>query len=318
MINLFNELNEEIKKFGKISVICHKRPDGDAIASLVSFFCYLESLGKQVSMYCIDPVPSYLRFLTRVEDIKSSPDSFLEESDAIVLVDCGDIFMPGIDEKYFEKKNIFVIDHHYSNSGYGKINMIDHSASATSEVLYNFFKGVNFNIDKNIATHLFCGIYTDTDAFTNLSTTSRSMKAASDLLALGADFKEISASTMRNKSLSSLKLWSKALERLKIDKKKGVAITVIRQSDFKEFGATNDDAEGVANLLNHLSDVKMSMVLRELEGDFVKGSLRTTKESVDVSQIAKLMGGGGHKKAAGFTVKGKIKEIENGWEVVNG
>jgi phosphoesterase RecJ-like protein len=103
---------------------------------------------------------------------------------------------------------------------------------------------------------------------------------------------------------------------LRFDTKKGIAITVIKHTDFKECGADPDDTEGVANLLNHLSDVKMAMVLREQGDGTIKGSLRTTRELIDVSQIAKLMGGGGHAKAAGFSVKGTIKESKEGWKIV--
>ena len=139
---------------------------------------------------------------------------------------------------------------------------------------------------------------------------------SSKLLANGANFKDITAYTLRNKSISSLKLWGRALERLRFDDKKGIATTIITQEDFKECNAVGDDAEGVANLLNHLSGVKMAMVLRELDGGQVKGSLRTTSELIDVSEVAKLMGGGGHKKAAGFTVQGRIKQTDTGWEVI--
>ncbi len=317
MNNTFDCLEDELKNANKVSVVCHRRPDGDAISSVLAFGAYLSELGNQFQLYSPDSVPEYLRFLHGTEFFKEQIDDFWNSSDAVVLVDCGDISMPGIDSCYFENKKIFVIDHHASNVGFGYINVIDPQASATCEILYNFFSSVNFIINKEVATGLLCGIYTDTDAFTNLATTPECMKVSSELLALGADFRKMTANTTRNKSISSLKLWGKALERLKIDKNKNIAVTVIRQKDFQECKASRDDAEGVANLLNHLSYVNMSMVLRELEGGVIKGSLRTTKELIDVSQVAKLLGGGGHKKAAGFTIKGKIQERNDGWEIIN-
>jgi len=317
MISEFDALEDGVKKSEKISVICHKKPDGDAIGSLVSFVSYLRYAGKEACGFCVDKVPEYLKFLPGSDFISNDFGEFFNASDLVVFVDCGDLKMTGMQFCSFDGKKIMQIDHHASNCGYSSVNVVDHYSSATSEVLYNYFKHVGFDIDKDIATNLFCGVYTDTDSFTNLATTPPSLKVASDLLARGANFKEISANTMRNKSISSLKLWGKALERLKLDVKKGVAATVIKESDFKECEASCDDSEGVANLLNHLADVNMSMVLRETGEGTIKGSLRTTKDNVDVSRIAKLMGGGGHKKAAGFTVRGKIKEAENGWEVVS-
>lgn len=327
MIDSFDQLKEELKKFNKFAIVCHKRPDGDAIGSILSFAQYLLSEGKEVKIYCKDSVPPYLKFLEGVDEIKfpfakatgdvpMEPDEFWQNSDAIVILDCGDLNMTGIDKKFFQNHELFIIDHHASNTGYGSLNVIDSQAAATAEILYNYFLHVGFKIKREVSTHLLCGVYTDTDSFTNLGTTPQSLRVSSELLSLGANFRDITAYTMRNKSIASLKLWGRALERLRFDAKKGIATTVIKQNDFKECEAINDDAEGVANLLNHLSSVKIAMVLRELDDGSVKGSLRTTSELIDVSQVAKLMGGGGHKKAAGFTVKGRIEEAGHGWKIV--
>ncbi|MDP6571321.1 MAG: bifunctional oligoribonuclease/PAP phosphatase NrnA [Patescibacteria group bacterium] len=312
----FSQLSQEIQKHRSFAVVCHKKPDGDAVGCVLAFASYLESLGKQVQKYCVDEVPSYLSFLPESELIKKPKDEFWQNSDAVVMLDCGDLGMSGIDREELQDRVIVNIDHHISNSGYGAVNLVQHTSAATAEILYNYFEEVQFKIDKPAATNLLCGVYTDTDAFTNLGTTPESLRVSSELLKLGANFKEITAQTMRNKSVASLKLWGRALERLRFDAKKGIAVTVIKHTDFDECGAEPDDTEGVANLLNHLSDVKMAMVLRDLGDGMVKGSLRTTKELIDVSQIAKLMGGGGHAKAAGFTVKGKVIESDNGWKIV--
>ena len=162
-----------------------------------------------------------------------------------------------------------------------------------------------------------CGIYTDTDGFTNLATTPKSLRLCSELLSLGARFRDITAFTMRNKSIASLKLWGRALERLRLDTKNQIATTVIKRNDFEECGAADDDAEGVSSVLNHLSGIKMAMVLREIGDGTIKASLRTTDDSIDVSKIALQNGGGGHKKAAGFTVRGKIIESDEGWKIID-
>jgi bifunctional oligoribonuclease and PAP phosphatase NrnA len=316
MENSFNNLISFLKAHSSFAVVCHLRPDGDAIGSLLALRRYLELIDKKVSAYCFDSVPDYLLFLPEIDKIKKEPDVFWQKADAIIFVDCGDKKIIGSESENIKTSEIAVIDHHLSNKGFGSVNVIDPKSSATSEVLYRFFKSQKFLIDKIIATFLFTGIYTDTDGFSNLGTTPGSLEASGELLAKGAIFKEITASTLRNKSISSLKLWGRALERLKVDRKKGIAVTVIKKEDLKQCQAKPSDMEGVANLLNHLSDVKMSIVLRELPDGTVKGSLRTTNDSVDVSKVAALLGGGGHSKASGFIVKGKIEETENGWKVV--
>jgi len=316
MQETFDQLGREVEKFNKFSIICHKRPDGDAIGSVLAFSSFLKSKNKEFKIYCIDPAPSYLTFLNGVDLINNSLDDFWKLSDAIIILDSGDLSMLGIEREHFKNHKLIAIDHHSSNSGYADINIINQNASATSEILYNFFINIGFKIDKDVSTYLLCGIYTDTDAFTNLGTTPESLRVSSELLSFGANFRDITAYTMRNKSIASLKLWGRALGSLRFDQKKGIATTVIRKKDFDECNAVADDAEGVANLLNHLSGVKMAMVLRELSDGNIKGSLRTTSELIDVSQVAKLMGGGGHKKAAGFTVKGRIEELDSGWRIV--
>ena len=317
MLDMFKELKQRIEKHGAFAVVCHKRPDGDAIGSALSFARYLRSIGKECKIYCQDPIPLYFSFLHGLDEMQKSPDEFWDLSHAIIILDCGDLNMPGFSKHHFDNRDIFVIDHHSSNSGYGIINAIDSSACATSEILCDYFAFAEFSIGRECATNLLCGIYTDTDGFTNLATTPKSLRLCSELLSLGARFRDITAFTMRTKSIASLKLWGRALERLRLDTKNQIATTVIKRNDFEECGAADDDAEGVSSVLNHLSGIKMAMVLREIGDGTIKASLRTTDDSIDVSKIALQNGGGGHKKAAGFTVRGKIIESDEGWKIID-
>jgi len=316
MNDLFAQFKQSIGEYNSFALVCHRRPDGDTIGSTLAFGAYLKSLGKSTRIYCVDLVPAGLKFLPGSELVKNELDEFWNAAPAVVLIDCGDFSMSNIPLEKFANKNILVIDHHVSNVGFGDINVVASKFSSTAEIVYNYLRYAGCKITKDIATNLLTGIYTDTDAFSNLGTTPESLSASSDLLKAGANFKEITAGTMRNKSITALKLWGIALERLRLDKKKGIAVTVIRKDDIAACRAEPEDLEGVANLLNHLADVKMAMVLREEKDGMVKGSLRTTNELVDVSKVAKLLGGGGHAKAAGFSVKGRIIESKNGWEIV--
>lgn len=313
---MFKPFQQFIDNNSDFIILCHRRPDGDAIGSLLSLGYYLETLGKNVGLYCFDNIPSYLNFLPKVERIKKDCDDFWQATPNVILVDCGDLSIVGGPKDCLKDKKLVVFDHHVSNPRYGEINIIDPNVAATAELLGRFFQSVNFVIDKNLATCLLTGLYTDTDAFSNLATTPEALAMGSLLLKQGANFKEITANTMQNKSIPALKLWGRALERLRLDVEKGIAVTVIRDSDLVECQARLEDSEGIASLLNHLADVKMSMVLREQGDGTVKGSLRTTDELIDVSKIAKLLGGGGHTKAAGFLVQGHVVETDKGWKIV--
>ena len=318
MDNSFAKLEQFIAghKNKKLAIVTHRRPDGDAIGSLLAMASHLKSLGQEAAAYCFDAVPDYLNFLSGAENIKREIDAFWQRSEGVIIVDCGDLSMVGIPAESFANKRLAVIDHHVSNPLYGEVNAVLPAAAGTAEIIVNYFKFARFVPDKAAATSLLVGIFTDTDAFSNLGTTPESMTAAAELMKLGANFKEVTANTMHNRSVASLKLWGKALERLRLDKEKGIAVTVLRLTDIAECQAKAEDAEGIASLLNHLSEVKMSMVLREQADGTVKGSLRTTSELIDVSKIAKLLGGGGHMKAAGFSVKGRVVETEKGWKII--
>ena len=113
--------------------------------------------------------------------------------------------------------------------------------------------------------------------------------------------------------MTTLKLWGRALDRL-TRHANGVVSTVITQADLVECAATEEDTEGISNFLNALQDAKVIMVLKEQDGQ-VKGSLRTTEADVDVAAMAKQFGGGGHKKAAGFSVPGHLVQTSHGWRI---
>ena len=119
-----------------------------------------------------------------------------------------------------------------------------------------------------------------------------------------------------NQSIGMLKLWGRAFSRLTKSKFTNIVMTVITQKDFEECEVENDSAEGVANFLNNLHGAKAVLVLKEQKNGIIKGSLRTTQDGVDVSGFARIFGGGGHKKAAGFSINGKIIETPTGWRIV--
>jgi phosphoesterase RecJ-like protein len=147
----------------------------------------------------------------------------------------------------------------------------------------------------------------------NLATTGSSVDAASDLLKRGVNLPDLSKRTMNNRSLATLKMWGKALERLQ-QTPYGLVYTVLTQEDLAAAGT--DGSEGISNFLNSLdqeTDARVILVLTQRDETTVKGSFRTTHPQVDVSKLAQAFGGGGHKKAAGFAVQGKLVETPGGW-----
>ena len=314
------QILEAINNSNHILLVSHEKPDGDTLGSSLALSQFLSQKGKQHKHFCLDKPASYFAFLPKIENIISDYKLIdLSDHDLIIAIDCGAIARTGIasDLLNLKGKTIIVnIDHHQSNDNFGHYNLVVPNASSTSEIIYNFFILNKIPIDKYMATSLMTGILTDTMNFTNAITTQESLKAASDLLSLGARVNQIVTNLSQNKDLTALKLWGKILSRLEINHQKNFAYTVVTKEDLAEAQIPLEAVDGLANFLSNLQDVDYILVLTQIDDETIKGSLRTTKDNIDVAKIAKDLGGDGHKKAAGFKIKGKLVKTGSGWEVL--
>lgn len=309
-----------IKKAEKILIVGHKKPDSDAVGALIALSLFLEKFNKETVLSFNDPLPCRFNFLENSQKIvllDKVRNNFLD-FDVIITVDCGSYGLTGLDNIFFKKADVSLIniDHHHDCSNFGAINIVDSNASSTAELVYNLFTRVGFIIDKKIATALLCGIFGDTDSFKNPNTTDRTLEITSNLLAAGADLGEIVRNTLSDKSVNTLRLWGKVLSRLKRHKESGIIFTVVTKDDIIENNVSFSDIEGIANFLNSIPEAKGSLVISERENGEIKGSLRTLSNKIDVSRIAHLFGGGGHKKAAGFSIKGKLIMENERWKII--
>ncbi len=328
-MNNFSEISKKISilinQASSILLISHQNPDGDALGSLCFFINYLESIDKNYFAFCLGKISSSFGFLDGIEKISSDFSKVkLSNYDLIIILDAGDFRQIGLEKQFndllnFRKEGkiswpvIVNIDHHLTNEYFGDFNLVDKDASSTSEIIYENFKDV-FRINRDTATALLLGIFTDTSHFSNPATTSASLEIASSLLKKGARLNLIAANVLKNKSFFSLKLWGKIFSELIRNKRLDLIIALISYKDFSDNEFNEEAVEGLTNFLNCL-DARAVIVLREREGE-IKGSLRTTSDSIDLSKLAKLFGGGGHKKAAGFTIKGSLQRTKDGWKVI--
>lgn len=306
-----------------ILLISHENADGDSLGAALALAHYLEEQEITFTHFTPSPIASYFQFLPKAENLRYGKESInLDDFDTVITLDCGGLSQTTIEDeliRYRDEvngKTLINIDHHASNEEFGNHNLVLTSASSTSEIMYKLMEKHNIPISKHMATCLLTGLVTDTMNFTNGATTDDSLKIASELLIQGAKMKEITKHVIQNKNILSLKLWGKILERLQIDEDHGVAYTVILQKDIQDSGVEESAIDGLTNFLNNLENVDVIMVLKESTDGFVKGSFRTTKDTVDVAKIAQKLGGGGHKKAAGFRIKARIEEHPDGWELI--
>lgn len=206
------------------------------------------------------------------------------------------------------------IDHHATNSYFAKVNWVDMTANATAEILLSLVEALGHNetlLDENIATCLLTGLITDTGSFQHASTTPKSLTVAAQLVAAGARQQEIIERVFKTKSLAMLKLWGRILSNLQENHELGFAWSSIREREIKEVTGSDKVSKGelIDEILKNVAEIDFVLLLSEKEGR-VNGSLRSVRQGYDVSEIAKLFGGGGHVPASGFSVPGSLDEKE--------
>ncbi|TAL19195.1 hypothetical protein EPN90_04480 [Patescibacteria group bacterium] len=298
-------------------LVSHPKPDGDTLGAMLAFGATLEAAGKTHTRFCADAVPRQYRFMAGVERVTADREAVGRSSpDAVFVFDAGDLKYAGIEELIRElgRPKIVNIDHHNSNQRYGDINVVVPDASSTAEVVHRLLAANGAIVDREIATCLLTGLCTDTSNFSNPATSASALKLGAELLRRGAKFAAVQKYLFQNKSAAALRLWGIALSRLTVNEKYGLAFTVITENDLEHTAAKGEITEGISNFLNAVLNVPTVLVLREDAGGLVRGSLRTNGGR-DVSRLAQALGGGGHKKAAGFTIKGRLVEEQGNWKI---
>jgi phosphoesterase RecJ-like protein len=314
------QILEIINTSDNILLVSHEKPDGDTLGSALAMANFLDKAQKPHKHFCIDSHADYFNYLFKIENIINDYNLIkLDDHDLVITIDCGDLNRTGIANDLIKLKNKFTIiniDHHASNDYFGHHNLVIPQASSTSEIIYNFFYFHDIKIDKYMATSLLTGILTDTMNFTNAATTQESLKIAADLINRGAKINQIISKITQNKNLAALKLWGQLFTRLEFNPRYNFVYTVITQEDIKKNQVANEDVrEGLANFLSMIKDVDFILVLTQETENKIKGSLRTTKDNVNVDKLAQALGGGGHAKAAGFVINGQLIKTANGWQI---
>ncbi|MEK7172017.1 MAG: bifunctional oligoribonuclease/PAP phosphatase NrnA [Patescibacteria group bacterium] len=313
--NQFDQAIALINSAKRILLVSHKRPDGDTLGASGALYLALEQLGKKTVLACIDEIPQRLQFIPATEFFVKEFN--MNGFDLIIISDAGAHHMTGFHEKYpdFLSKRVPIIniDHHASNDNFGTVNIVDTSASSATMIIWEMLKLMPVKITKDMAFALLTGIYNDTGGFIHSNTTKETFEIAAELAKIGVKPTEIVQPLFKQATFSQLKLWGYILENMRKNESQ-VLSSVLCEKDFWEIGAYAGDTGGIIDLMNTVPDAAFSMLLVENEG-WVKGSLRTQRNDVNVSDIAGKFGGGGHPKAAGFRIQGRL-EKQNVWKIV--
>lgn len=288
----FDEFNQVVARHRKVTIVTHINPDADTIGTGLGLYGYLKNSNKQVEIVnASGDFPIYLDFLKHFTKIKKKIDY---DDSLIIACDCGSLDRLGFD---MSGREIVNIDHHASNSRFGILNIVDSDAVSSSEVVFRMLQGEKLDVD--IATALYVALVSDTQKFSTDSVSEDTFELASKMISLGVDLKEVNANMNQRKSLASIRILGRALQGLELRHDGKIAIIRIDHQDIKATGATMKNIDGVVDYAISLATVQVAILLVERDNG-AKVSMRSKR--VDVSQVAKSYGGGGHKRAAGFEI----------------
>jgi len=303
-----NEITAALHGARRIALVSHRDPDPDTIGSALALGLGLESLGKQVSWHCADPVPEQQRFLHGSDRFTQEPPP--EDVDLVVTVDFG-----SVDRAKFalpSRPKLVNIDHHASNDHFGAANLVDVTAAASAELVSRVIDALGIKWTPAMATAALVGIMTDTGSFQFPSTDARSLERAARLRESGADLQAITYNIFRNKRFEALKLWGFAFARLIREQGGQLVWTEIRAGDIERAEARDEDISGLVEQIARSSGMRVALLFNE-QRDSVKVSCRTSQwePSVDASALMARFGGGGHVRASGALIQGDLAEIRD-------
>jgi bifunctional oligoribonuclease and PAP phosphatase NrnA len=294
----------ELRGADKLLLTTHENPDGDALGSLLGMHWILEGLGKDSAMYMSPdefPLPYEYRDLTFDGLLGAPPDDIAER--VVVFLDCGNIDRMPVDFLKHEGSHILNIDHHHDNTRFGTENLVVADASCTAEIVFDLGRELGAEITPRIADALYVGLVTDTGKFMYENTTAAAHRMAADLIEAGADPHRVYRRLYEDLPFRRLQLLARALASVARYDEGAITMASLSRADFEETGALETDSEGIVDHMRAVEDTKVAVLRRELLGDDRRGwskvSLRATDGTVDVSQIARHLGGGGHRQAAG-------------------
>lgn len=291
-------------------VICgHVSPDGDCIGSQLALMHALKSVGKHATCLLAkdEPIDVRLTFLPGADELVPAA-AYDGNKCVFVAVD-----VPNRDRMNSAAAHLLdactfsvTIDHHAMDDRMTELAYVDPDSASTTMIVWELARLLGADRTGNVATCCYTGLVTDTGRFQYQNTDGNALSAAADMVAAGAEPAAVSRHIFQSRSLPSVKLEARALERMCFGADGTYALSWVERSDFSQLNAVKADAEPIIDSLRSLSGVRVACMLRD-QGDSVRGSFRA-KDATDVAAFARVFGGGGHRAAAGFTVSGPIDD----------
>jgi bifunctional oligoribonuclease and PAP phosphatase NrnA len=310
-VTALDAIVEELQQAGKMLVTTHENPDGDALGSLLAFDEMMRALGKDSYMFMSAsnfPLPHEYQHLP-LDRVHNEPPPDMDERIAVFL-DCGNIDRMPVDFLQRDGQHIVNIDHHHDNTHFGTVNLVVGDASCTAEILWELARALDVEITPSMAEALYIALITDTGRFMYENTGARAHVMAAELIEAGVDVAAVYRRLYQDLPFPRLQLLARALAGVRRFDDGRLTVAHLSRGDFGETGAIESDSEGVVDHLRSVEHTKVAVLIRELlDREGRKVSLRSTDGHVDVSVIARSLGGGGHRQAAGATTTLPLEEL---------
>ncbi|MGH8998838.1 MAG: DHH family phosphoesterase [Acidimicrobiia bacterium] len=287
---------------GRVALACHLSPDGDALGSMLALHHVLVSAGREAVASFAGPqvIGAHYRELPGLDRL-TDPSLFPPEPEVMVTLDCGSVDRLGsLGEPARRARELIVVDHHVSNTRFGSINLVDHSAAASAVVVERLVRTMDLPLTADAAVCLYAGLVCDTGRFQYESTTTEAFDLARRLLAFDVPVARLNRTLFEEHRYAYLQLVAEVLSRAVLVPTKRFIWASTSRNDLDFYGVTFEETEGLIDVIRQAREAEVSCVLKEAPDGVLRVSLRSTG-SVDVSVIASKHGGGGHRFAAGFT-----------------
>ncbi|MGI8556723.1 MAG: DHH family phosphoesterase [Solirubrobacteraceae bacterium] len=298
---------DTIRGNDRFVLVTHERPDGDALGSLVGMHGVLSALGKDSLMYMSAedfPLPYEYRFFELDGLVSKIPEDL--DGRVAIFLDCGNIDRTAA-LALRETEPLLNLDHHHDNTRFGTVDHVVPWAACTAEVVWDLMAPLGVELTRPIADALYVGLITDTGRFSYENTGARSHRMAAELIEAGVDVAAIYRRIYEGTPYSKLELLGRALERVSRYDSGRLAVAFLTAEDYRVTGAEESHSEGIIDQLRAVEGTKCAVLVRELLAEEKRGqkkvSMRATDNDVDVSIIARAHGGGGHRRAAGFSTE---------------
>ena len=294
--DVVDSIRRIVQSTDRVTCLAHKDADADSLGSALAFAISLHSLGQNVRVVVPEPLPRLLEYLPGFETVETGGAPL---GDTVFTFDCATLGRFGERRAEVERASTVVnIDHHLSNTSFGTINLVDATASATGQVIYDLLRELGAPIGPAVATNLYAALFTDTGGFRHENTTEASLRLAASLVAAGADPGWVALKSYKSRSLAQVRLEGLAVAKMHSEMDGRLLWSEVTMAMLEEAGADMQDAEGIIDALQSIASMEVAILFKEHTPDRSKISVRT-REPFDATEVCTPFGGGGHRRAAG-------------------